>query len=189
MTDDIQHIWRDDKEEGLTMSTEDLIRRTTRFESRIRRRNWTEYAASALVIAVFGWMAIIIPGAVAKVGCLAIIAGTLLVMRNLRRYGPSPSDGAGLAANCRAFYRSELIRQRDALRSVTRWYLAPFIPGIVLFEAGVGLGLVDEMPVEAVAVTIGISAAIVVAIFAGIRWLNHRAARRLDREIATIGTD
>jgi hypothetical protein len=189
MTADIQHIWRDEKEEGLTMSTEELIRRTTRFESRIRRRNWTEYAASALVIGIFGWMAVIVPGAVAKIGCLAIIAGTLVVMRNLGRYGPSPVDGARLATDCRAFYRSELIRQRDALHSVTRWYLAPFIPGILLFEAGVGLGLAEEMPAEAVAVTIGISVAIVVAIFAGIRWLNHRAARRLDREIAAIRTD
>lgn len=187
MTGDLQKLWSNSEEKGLTMSSEEMRRRASRFDSRIRRRNLIEYAAAAGVIGIFGWMTFIVPDVIVKIACLTIIAGTLVVVRNLQRYGPAGQPGAGLAADCRAFYRGELVRQRDALRSITRWYLAPFIPGLVLFQAGVAHSmLAQEMPMAAVAVISGIALAFLFAVFAAIRWLNHRAASQLDAEIARL---
>lgn len=186
MNGPLQHLWRNSEREGLTMSTQELAQRARRFDGSIRRRNWIEYAASALVIAIFGWMAVDVPETIVKIGCLAIIAGTLVVVRNLHRHGPAARFAADLSADCRAFYRTELVRQRDALRSVSRWYLAPLLPGLVLFHAGSAYAMAEHLPATAVAAIFAAGIAVIAALFAGIRRLNHRAADRLDAEIARL---
>ena len=41
--------------------------------------------------------------------------------------------------SCLEFHRSELVRQRDLLRSVWWWYLLPFVPGMLLIPVGSSL--------------------------------------------------
>jgi hypothetical protein len=62
-----------------------------------------------------------------------LIAGTLFIMYYLRfragaRQVPSDADARGVLR----FHRAELVRQRDILRDVHRWYLLPFLPGILV---------------------------------------------------------
>jgi hypothetical protein len=78
---------------------------------------------------------------------------------------------------CREFHRSQLVRQRDLLRSVWLWYLLPFVPGLLLIQIGRAAGD-PSRPLRVV-----MSATISVLVFLGIGWLNQRAARKLDREI------
>ena len=74
------------------------------------------------------------------------------------------------------FLRSELVRQRDLLRSVWWWYLAPFVPGLLLILGGVAL----ERPGRWGWLAPGIVAAVT---FVGIGLLNQRVARKLQRRI------
>jgi hypothetical protein len=76
-----------------------------------------------------------------------------------------------------AFHRGELVRQRDLLRSVVWWYIGPIIPGLVVFGVGIAPGhgtgsLLNALPF--------------LCIFGLIVWVNHRAAIRLDRQIAEL---
>jgi hypothetical protein len=75
------------------------------------------------------------------------------------------------------FHRRELVRQRDLLRSVWSWYLGPLIPGLVVFSVGI-------MPHRVGAMVFCVSFFLVV--FGLIVWVNHRAAVRLDRQIAEL---
>ena len=67
--DPLQTLWTQQTQETFSMSLADIHAHSRRFQSRIRTRNLTEYAAAALVVAVFGWMAFLIPDLVVKAGC------------------------------------------------------------------------------------------------------------------------
>ena len=73
------------------------------------------------------------------------------------------------------FTRSELVRQRDLLRSVWWWYLLPFVPGMLLIPVGYWL----EGP-GWVLLALGIFVAVA---FVGIGLLNQRVAHKLQRRI------
>jgi hypothetical protein len=77
------------------------------------------------------------------------------------------------------FHRRELVRQRDMLRSVWRWYIAPIVPGLAVFSAG-------TLPQHSPWWMFLLLALFFLAIFGGIVWLNRRAADRLDRQIAEL---
>jgi hypothetical protein len=100
-----------------------------------------------------------------------------IVIQIYKRASPGtlPVD-ASLTASI-AFHRGELVRQRDLLRSVVWWYIGPIIPGLVVFCAGItprhGAGSL-------------LSAVPLLCIFGLVVWANHRAAARLDRQIAEL---
>ena len=131
-------------------------------------------------------MGFLTPDAVVKTGAFLIALGAVYVAlalhRKARAMNLQPDGGQPLIA----FHRAELIRQREALATVPRWYLAPFVPGILIFMGGVsfapdtGLPLLDRLS------QFGISLAIVSAVFAGVAWLNVRAVKQLDAEIAAL---
>jgi hypothetical protein len=77
------------------------------------------------------------------------------------------------------FHRRELVRQRDMLRSVWRWYIAPIVPGLAVFLAG-------TMPPHSPFWVYLLLALFFLVILGGIVWLNRRGADRLDRQIAEL---
>lgn len=82
------------------------------------------------------------------------------------------------------FHREALIQQRDALRSVGTWYLAPFIPGFVLFVLGRYFQLHAPGRTLAWDHQIVILLAVVAALIFGIVWLlNAWGTERLQRKI------
>jgi hypothetical protein len=84
-------------------------------------------------------------------------------------------------ASCLAFHRRELERQRDLLRGVWLWYVAPPVPGIALLTADAfykGQGGRNWIA-PAVAAVVG-------AAFWFIVKLNGWAADRLDRQVQEI---
>ena len=81
------------------------------------------------------------------------------------------------------WHRSELVRQRDLLRSVPRWYLGPFVPGLVLTLVGLWLANPGG------SWRVGLGAAFVALVFAGVAWLNFRGARKLDEQIEVRRAD
>lgn len=159
------------------MSTEEMRVRTDRFARRIRVRNLIEYCAAAIVIASFCWYLYALPGGLVKTGCGMVILGTLFVVWQLhRRAAPLESGGR----DCMGHLQSELVRQRDALRSVALWYLGPFVPGMTVFLAG----LYRQVPQARFAVLL--TAAATVAVFTMIWVLNAWAATRLQKQIDAL---
>jgi Flp pilus assembly protein TadB len=174
---DIKALWREQKTEGHPMSLAQIHARG--FQSRIRRRNLVEYVASAIVVAAFSGYVVFLPSPILKLASAMIVVGTLLVVWQLHKRGSARSLPPGASGQSSlAFHRAELVRQRDALRTVWLWYLMPFAPGMVLFNAGLllhqpGPPLTQRLPVPVVGA----------AVFLGIWLLNRRGAKRLQREI------
>jgi hypothetical protein len=184
--DPFQSLWAQQAQEPFAMSLADIHSRAGRFQSRIRTRNLTEYAAAALVIGVFGWMAFLIPDLVVKLGAVLTALGAAYVAYMLHRKGGAGAALPDGAQPCADFHRRELRRQREALATVPRWYLAPFVPGMLVFVGGVSFVADTGMPLMARFFQFGSSAVIICGLFAGVAWLNARAVKQLDTEIAAL---
>lgn len=180
-------LWRAQPTEGFTVPLEELHAQAARLHRTVQRRNLVEYIASAIVIAAFGGYVFMLPGLLFKAGSVLVILGTLFVVWQIGRRASAESPPLDApVADLLAFYRRELVRQRDALKSVAVWYLAPFVPGLALFV----LGFAFEAPLGRLAVPVaGVMAAICAAVFAGVWWLNIWAARRLQKRINALKED
>jgi membrane protein implicated in regulation of membrane protease activity len=179
---DIKTLWRNQKTED-TVTLENVHERAAKFQKRVRNRNRREYIAAVFVIAVFSWYIWILPDWYMKAGSALVIIAALFVTWQLHVRGSAsrlPQDGSAMGDI--DFHRRELIRQRDALKSVWLWYLAPFVPGMVLFTFGMYRHLVATG--HAVHPTrFALAAAGNLLVFAIIWILNAWAARRLQRRI------
>ena len=181
--DGLRGAWRSQPAEGEAPRLDDVRRRAAEFERTIRKRNLSEYVAALLVVLFFGWPAATAEATSARVGAALIIAGTLYVVAQLRRRGSAsaaPSD-AGLEP-CLDFHRRELERQRRLLRGIWSWYLLPLVPGLAVMLGGQVLAHPES------AWRVGWFALFCALLFAGIGWINHRAAAELEREIDQLET-
>ncbi len=169
------------------MSLAEIHARAERFQSRIERRNLIEYVAGASVVAMFSYFAFTIPAPIVQAGCVLIILGTLYVSWKLATLARAPATRDKDPAQSWAdFHRAELVRQRDALRTVWSWYLAPFVPGILVFLGGTAFSPDLPAPFWAKASVFAMGLAFVAALFGAIGLINMRAAKRLDAEIAKL---
>lgn len=170
------------------MSLADIHVHAQRFQSRVRSRNMIEYVAAAFVISAFSWMAVSMPEPIVQVGAGLIVLGALYVCWQLYRLGRAAtrSELTAGAQSWVAFHRAELTRQREALRTVWSWYLAPFLPGMLVFLAGVSFTEANPAPFPARLGVFLAGLGIMAAVFAVIWLLNAVAAKRLEAEIAAL---
>ena len=185
--DPLRDLWASDQGDKFTMSVSELTAQSNRFHARILRRNITEYVAAALVIGVFGWVAFLVPVWSIRIGAVLIIAAAFYISWKLHQIGgaSSPSHLAS-AESLAAHHRGALVRQRDALKSVWRWYLLPFVPGVLVFTLGTSLESASHIPIEAALASGAVSLGLIAAIFVGVYALNVYAAKKLDAEIAKL---
>lgn len=169
------------------MSLAEIRTRADRFQTRIRWRNWIEFAAAAIVVVAFGRIAAMTPAPVIQAGALLIIISVLYVCWKLYALGRAATNAErDNAASLADFHRAELVRQRAALATLWRWYLAPFAPGMTVFLAGVAFLPELEAPLIARLAVFALGAALVALIFGFVAWVNALAVKRLDREIAAL---
>lgn len=185
MTDRIKALWAREAQGAGARSPAALAQAAAALRRRTLRRDAVEYAAGALVAAVFAGYAWGHDDLLFRIGCALVIAGTAVVMRNLwrRRVRDLP---AGLGETIAAHYRAQLVAQRDALASVWRWYLAPVVPGMAVFLTAVTIDASARMPAPAALGAAAIAAAAVAGGFWFIHRRNRAAAARLDKEIALL---
>lgn len=168
--DDPMKIWQEQPVERMAISMDEIRQMAGRFESRIDRRNRGEYIAAAVVMAIFGFYFFKFTDLATRVGSALIVAGTIyLVVQLWRRSSPRTLPAELGITGSVEFYRGELVRQRDALRSVWRWYLAPLAPGLAILTKG---------KLWAIAVN--------ASVFGGVWWMNQRAAAKLTRQIEEL---
>jgi hypothetical protein len=178
---DIRRLWRDQPSEEVQMSVREIRARAERLERTVRWRNLREYAAAAIVIPVFAVQAWFAETAAVALGCWLVALAALWVVYHLHRRGTArrPAGEQG-ATSCLEFHRSEIVRQRDLLRSVWWWYLLPFVPGMLLIIVGRALEQPDRL-----AAALG-AAMFLAVIFVAIGRLNQRVARKLQRRLEEL---
>ena len=185
--DPLRDLWTSDQGEKFTMSISELTAKSNHFHARIKWRNITEYIAAALVIGVFGWIAFLVPVWSIKIGAVLIIAAALYISWKLHQIGgASNPKGLSSGKSLADHHRDALVRQRDALRSVWRWYLLPFAPGMLIFILGTTFETGSGVPLSALLATSTVSLGFVSAIFFGVHALNANAAKKLDAEITAL---
>lgn len=176
---DLKTAWQAGGGGAALPSPAELHKAASRFDRRVRNRNLREYVAGIAVIAWFGFVAATTPLPLLKLACGLIVAGTLIVLWQLHRRGAAADTPAAMgAASLIAHQRAQLARQHAALESVLWWYLAPLMPGLLLFLYAAAP---SDNPRSAL-----ISLVICAAIFGGVWWLNQHGAARLAKQIAEL---
>ncbi len=187
----VTDVWRSQPAERIEISLDDMRRKAQKLEKQVFRRNVREYVACVLVVACFGYYASVFDAALIRAGCGLVIVGALFTVFRLHRAGAARTVPAELALHtCVDFRRKELERQRDLLLGVWRWYLLPFVPGMMVFLVGLFELAMRQPHASAHARTIvtvfALTAAGCAVVFVGVGMLNQRAARKLQREIDTL---
>ncbi len=176
--------WCDAAPDAAFSAPHDCSKRASKFERTIRIRNTAEYAAAVLVLILFGGSAI---GALAKgeglmaIAFALIIIGTGFVIWRLYKNGSNlkrrPEDP------CIMHLKSQYRRQYELLRSVPRWYLAPFLPGLVMLYGVIAIRTAERVGwVEAFLGLAG-PVAMTVGVFGLVALLNWWGAKGLKRKI------
>jgi uncharacterized membrane protein len=180
---DPQELWQSQTPEYDPMTIAAVHDKARSFQARVWRRNAIEYCGGA--IAIVGFLPVVFRSGswMIQAGAALIIAAIVFVVWQLHRRTSAkgvPEAGEPLVG----FYRAELIRQRDALRSIGVWYLAPAVPGMALMLLGrwfqshaAGRSLADDHFIIALV-------SVAIALFFLVVWLvNQRGAERLQRRI------
>jgi hypothetical protein len=180
--DGICNAWQNQPVENIAMPLQEIRRRAAKFQRRIWWRNAREYAACAIVVAVFGYYVKCVPFPLARAGSLLTIAGALYAVWQLHRRASSENAPAAAAfEDCLGFHRRGLERQRDALQSIWRWYLGPLVPGLALFIAGTASA--EPLPIRYRLLTAALMFAIAGVVFWLVAQLNRSGARKLQAQI------
>jgi hypothetical protein len=180
----LQQIWNTQTTEGFAMPLDEIRAKSVTFQRRIRNRNIREYAAFFVVAIVFAHLVLTLPGLATKAGCVLVILGASYALWQLhRRAAAALPPETGSLMDVVAFHRGELIRQRDALQSITRWYLAPLVPGFAVFLYGLHL----HIPSSQAAIFAPLAmAGVILVTFGLIRRLNRLAAQALQQSIDAL---
>jgi len=188
---DLLNLWQSQSSELIPMPVEKLRQASDMLTRRVYWRNLREYAAAALVVAAFGYCFFKFDAMLVRLGAGLTIAGALLMAFQLHRKGSAANRTAGMEAkSCLEFYRSALVRQRDLLSSVWKWYLLPFAPGMVLFLIGQLQFVLDQPAAHLhyglIALVFGLTFAGCAGVFALVGTLNRRAAKDLQSQIDAL---
>lgn len=151
----------------------------------VKWRNRVEYAACVVAVAIFSAYIFVLPHVLHKVGSALVVLATFYVAWQLHRRASAVAPEEAGARPILVFARAQLVRHRDALRSIFWWYIGPFLPGIALIIVGSGLDAQVEGQGPPIWVR-WLALAGMAAILVGIWWLNQLAARKLQTRIDEI---
>ncbi|MES2317565.1 MAG: hypothetical protein V4631_08715 [Pseudomonadota bacterium] len=174
---ELKLLWKSQPLDAETMSLDTIRRAANDFHATIVRRNRQEAFASYLVMLIFGVFAWIQESTTMRIGCILIVLGTPVMLYQLRkRAAISALPSQDMAGTYVAYFRSELIRQRDALRAIWLWYIAPAVPGVAVLVWG--MAEMDPSGFPWIPVL-----AMFIVPFGVAFWMNLAAARRMQQKI------
>jgi len=185
--DPIQALWKSQNAKYDLPELTDIRQRAERFQSVIRKRNLMEYAAAFLVIVLFSRTVLISDSLIEKLGAVMIILAAIHVSCKLHSIAKAKTIAqVDMSVSLIEFHRLELQRQYRALESVWKWYLAPFLPGLLVFTLGSHLSSTSVETSSMALVKSLFSVAVIGAVFCIIHWLNRREANNIARKIREL---
>ena len=186
MTNDpAKQAWLASVEIAGTPPLEDVRKGADRLYRVVKWRNRIEYVACAIAVTVFTYKLPTAPTILHTVGLALIIAAFVYMPWQLHRRASAVSPDTAGTMPIYAFLRAQLVRQRDAFRSIVGWYILPWLPGLALLFAGNGL----DPEIEAAGPPIWARWLVLfgIAAFIGFYWWIHqRAARKIQKRIDEI---
>lgn len=183
---DLKQLWQEQDMTLAPLTLDTVKQEVQRTHRRVARRNAMEYAACVLVIAVFGFYITVFPSPLMRAGSALIMLATVFIAWQLHRRASNQAlPGAAGEQGWMQHQHAQLARQRDALRSAWLWYVAPLLPGTVLFRWGVEVDLAPGGPFAR-----GWAANLAIAlIFGAVALVNWLAARRLQKRLDQLDRD
>ena len=178
-----QKLWQDQPLEGIKMSAEEIRRRAEKFERRIWWRNARETVASLIAVGLFVYFLATSHDWLSRVTFGLFIGAMVWIVGALHRKGSAKKlpEGVDTLTGVR-LYRAELERQYEVVKGVWWWYLAPLVPGFVVYTIGYAV----EFPRPGAWTGLAVMDGIVAGMFFLIWRMNMRAARCLQRMIADL---
>lgn len=177
----LEALWKGQPTSPPPADLDGVKRKAGRFVWTVRARNAAEWLACAYV--VYAFVDIARDGSwLRRISAVSIALAAIYVAYRLYRDGrvrrlPDPAqDTQGYMSA----YRERLLEQARLLRNVPRWYLAPFVPGMVGILVDVAWRHPDRWPVVLTVL------AACVAVFASIFWFNRVAAGKLTARAGEI---
>lgn len=185
--DPMQALWKSQHQEPVLPEINDVRQRANGFQSVIRRRNLGEYVAACLVIVLFSRTVLISDNLIEKLGAAMIMLAATYVCYKLHSIAKAKTTAeVDMAVSLIEFHRLELQRQHSALVSVWKWYLAPFLPGLLVFILGSHLSNASSGGSSATLWKSLVSVTVVGVVFCFIHWLNQREASKIARKIREL---
>ncbi|HEY1560072.1 MAG TPA: hypothetical protein VGF71_04195 [Caulobacteraceae bacterium] len=183
---DPQKLWQSQPKEFDPMTLAAIHEKARTFQTKVRRRNAIEYVAGAVGMLAFVPAVLQRDSWLMQAGGALIILAMVFILWQLHRRASArtvPEASQSLAD----FHRGELIRQRDAIRSVGAWYIAPVVPGMALLL--IGRWFQSHAPGRSIGIDhliILLGALIAVLVLLVIWLVNQRGAERLQRRIDAL---
>jgi len=173
---ELKSLWQSQTLMTRSYSLEQLQRDAAAFRRKRVRAYTGEMISGAMVALIFGFYAWVLPVTLMRIGSGLVVLGSFVYMYQMQQHRGSirklPPEN--LALPYMTYFREELVRQRDALRSVL-WYVGPILPGMSVFVWGMAQPNPADFPWQVTSVFI-IPVVVVVA-------MNFFAAHRLQRKI------
>lgn len=188
MSDPFVDLWKEQPVVSAVINADVLKNLSKSLRRRLLVRDAIEQTAGLLAMLIFIDIAWLSGDPIVCIAVAIQACGILAVMHNLWRRQRVPP--ALYAETSLAFHLALLTRHRDAVGSVWRWYLAPLLPGVIAFSLALAHVTAREagrfwlLPIMAIIMLVPGA-----LIFVGVDWMNRRAARCLDREIALLEGD
>jgi hypothetical protein len=182
--DPLRALWRAQPTKEIPeMSLEQLRERSGRLARKVAARKWAETIAGSVSMLFLAALGALATGAhLLQLACILLVVGEAIVIAGMwRRSAPTAAPVGASTGEYLGFYRGELAKERDRLRTMARWYLAPVAPGIFLLPIAVCAAI--GVPLLVVGVVATVSTAFTYAIIVAVQ---RRSARRIAFEIEAL---
>jgi len=180
LNNSVLEIWQSQPVEVTKMSAEVLRKRASKLEHRVWWRNTREYTASLGTAVLLAYFLVTTHDALSRTAFGLFLAGLIWIVVQLHRKGSAKTMPTGVdSVTSLHFYRVELERQRELVASVWSWYLAPLVPGFIVYTIGHAI----RAPHPSAWAGLALLDASVALAFLFIWKLNMRTAQCLDRMI------
>jgi|SRR5688572_839777 hypothetical protein len=175
---EVLRLWEQQSREEQITPPGEIQMKAERLDAKARR--WRAATAVLLVLLLIKGAAEvwIQEGILERAGDLLLMAALVYAAYRYRKQRLAAPPVALGTTNCVAFYRAELVRQRDLSRD--SWgFLLPFVPGmaLVLLDGGLGARSTGQL----IALVAG-----AVGLFLAIAWWNAHTARTLQDDVDAL---
>ena len=174
---ELKSLWQSQTLKTGSYSLEQLQRDAAAFRRERVREHTGGMISGAMVALIFGFYAWALPVTLMRIGCGLVVLGSFffIFMHQLQRRGSiRKRPPEALALPFMTYFREDLARQRDSLRSVL-WYIGPTLLGMSVFVWGMAQPNPADFPWQVTSVFI-VPVVVVVA-------MSFFAAHRLQRKI------